>query len=126
MSSWYDISGYEGIYQISEDKVVRSLDRIVNGRKVIGKTLNGPNLSKDVHAIRLSKDGHRKTFSLNELFGLRIVPKSKRDVKVRCVDENRIFSSETAAAAYYGMHVSSVSDCIHDGKFHCGHSFERV
>lgn len=126
MNNWYDITGYEGMYQISEDKIVRSLDRVVNGRKVSGKTLNGPNLSKDVHAIRLSKDGNRKTFSLNELFELRVMPKSRRDVKVRCIDEDMIFSSETEAASYYGMHVSSVSDCIHDGKYHCGHSFERV
>lgn len=126
MNSWYDISGYEGMYQINEDKIVRSLDRVINGRKVLGKTLNGPNLSKDVHAIRLSKNGDRKTFSLNELFSLRVLPKSKRHVKVRCIDEDKIFDSETAAATYYGMHVSSVSDCIHDGKYHCGHCFERV
>lgn len=126
MNTWYDISGYEGIYQINDDKIVRSLDRVVNGRKVYGKIMNGPNLSKTVHAIKLSKDGTRKSFSLNELFDLRILPKSKRVVCVKCIDDGRIFTSESAAAIYYGMHVSSVCDSIHDGKHHRGHAFERV
>jgi len=129
-SKWYDIIGYEGLYQISDEKLVRSLDRVINGRKFSGKMLSGPNLSKDVKAIKLSKDGNRKTFSLNELFELRckddVKTKVKRSVKIKCVDDGNIFSSETEAAKYYGMHVSSVSDCIHDGKHHCGHAFERL
>lgn len=127
-SSWYDISGYEGMYQISDDKVVKSLDRIIHGRTVHGKVLSSSNLSKDVRAIKLSKDGVRKSYSINELFDLRIVPKALNSlkVKVRCIDDDKEFLSETEASLYYGMHVSSVSDSIHDGKYHCGHKFERV
>lgn len=128
MDMWYDISGYKGMYQISEDRIVRSLDRIINGRKVHGKTLNGPNLSRSVRAIKLSRDGERKSFSLDELYELRIISKQTpiAKVKVKCVDEDREFPSETAASIYYGMHVSSVSDSIHDGKYHCGHKFIRI
>lgn len=121
---WYDIKGYEGIYQISSTNLIRSLNRIVNGRKISGKMISVPNISTDIKAIRLTKEGTRKTFSIDDLLNLRIL--KKRSVKVRCIDEGKEFPTETAAAEYYGMHVSSVSDCLHDGKEHCGHRFERI
>lgn len=61
---WKEIKGYEGSYQISNKGRVKSLDRVVNGRKLKGKILsaNGNRYLKVIlykNNIGKNKDVHR-------------------------------------------------------------------
>lgn len=40
IEEWRDIRGYEGLYQVSNTGLVRSLDRKVNGKFLRGKMLS--------------------------------------------------------------------------------------
>ena len=56
---WRDVVGYEGLYQVSSDGRVRSLDRVSCGRRLKGKMLH-PTISKIGYpVVNLYKNGKR-------------------------------------------------------------------
>lgn len=73
---WKDVEGYEGIYQVSDTGLVRSLDRVSinktkNGKdrpcKLKGRILK-PHTRKDGRlSVAFSKNGKLKTFSVHVL-----------------------------------------------------------
>lgn len=71
---WKDIIGYEGLYQVSNEGIVRSLDRNIqsNGchkksRFWEGKIIK-PNIQKNgYYGVRLSKDGVIKRYLIHRL-----------------------------------------------------------
>jgi hypothetical protein len=72
---WRDITSYEGLYQVSNTGLVRSLPRTVfvhrNGRQsrlaIVGKILAPGQIQGGLRVVCLSKGNKRKTFSLARL-----------------------------------------------------------
>lgn len=73
MEIWKDIPGYEGLYQASNLGMVRSLDRMVNGRKGFYRIIKGKILTPHIAppypgqkprwSAMLTKDKHTRTIS---------------------------------------------------------------
>ena len=64
---WKDIEGYEGMYKVSSEGRVKSLNRINNaGHKLKGKILKTPTSSRYLVVV-LSKDGKSTTKSVHRL-----------------------------------------------------------
>ena len=88
-----DIKGYEGLYQISEDGVVRSLDRVttgVNGREYYNKgvTLKSSN-NKGYLQVRLYKDNGSRTIPIHRLIATTYVPNPNNLPQVNHKDGNK-------------------------------------
>lgn len=71
MEIWKDIEGYEGLYRISSNGIIKSLDRVVNNNGGYDYR-KGRVLKQDVDRggymqIHLCKDGKRKTLKLHRL-----------------------------------------------------------
>ena len=83
---WRDITGYEGIYQISNLGRVRSLDRISidkNGRKFSKKgSMRKVSKSKGYSIIGLSKDNKQKMHLVHRLVAKEFIPNSRREATV--------------------------------------------
>lgn len=74
MSQWREVSGYEGLYLVSDEGQIFSLPRIVNkgeieyvrGGKILSPSLRGRgNLT--YYFVCLTKDGNRKSHSVHRL-----------------------------------------------------------
>lgn len=66
---WRYIKGYEGLYEINEEAVVRRLDgKGVDGRRVSTHVVMSSRTKKGTRYIALWKDGKRKTYMLHKLY----------------------------------------------------------
>lgn len=81
MEEWRDIEGYEGIYQVSNEGRVRSLDRYVNGNGRNGclKLVKSKILKQSLHPfgywqVNLHKDGVQKTEKIHQLVAKTFIP----------------------------------------------------
>mgnify|MGYP003104396177 CR=1 FL=1 len=61
---WRDIKGYEGLYEINENAVVRRVD----GRKVSTHVVVSSRTKKGTRYIALWKEGGRRTYMLHKLY----------------------------------------------------------
>ena len=85
---WVDIKGYEGLYQVSNQGRVRSLDREVKhskgGYKIErGKILKGIISGGGYIAVTLNKDGVPNQFKVHRLVAETFIPNTENK---RCVD----------------------------------------
>lgn len=95
MALFKDISGYEGMYQVSDDGKVIALARAVpNGKKVLHRKqsvltphLRGKN-GLDYYAVTLSRKGKPKTFSIHRLVAQAFLPNPDELPEVNHKDEN--------------------------------------
>lgn len=76
---WTDVYGYEGLYQVSTEGNVRSLDRTTvtkNGRemKFEGKTLKFKTDKDGYKQVSLSKEGKQKSFQVHRLVMINFLP----------------------------------------------------
>lgn len=66
---WRDIKGYEGLYEINENAVVRRVDGTgIDGRKVSTHVVMSSRTKKGTRYIALWKEGSRKTYMLHKLY----------------------------------------------------------
>ncbi|MBU5479803.1 NUMOD4 domain-containing protein [Blautia sp. MSJ-19] len=66
---WRDIKGYEGLYEINEDAVVRRVDGTgIDGRKVSTHVVVSSKTKKGTRYIALWKEGSRRTYMLHKLY----------------------------------------------------------
>ncbi len=82
---WLDITGYEGLYQVSNYGHIKSLDRYVrcmNGTRFIKGQSISPNFSGRYGYFDLSVDGIGRTVHVHRLVALHFVqnPDNKSDV----------------------------------------------
>ena len=97
MEEWRDIDGYEGLYQVSSEGRVRSLDRYVektlkNGNKYMSY-LKGEIKSKIGHKngyepYALHKDGKLKAFLIHQLVAKAFIPNPNGYTVVHHKDHN--------------------------------------
>ena len=64
---WKDIEGYEGLYQVSDTGLVRSLNRVVGNRTLQGKILSLKTNTSGYFIVALCKEGKPKNFLVSRL-----------------------------------------------------------
>lgn len=66
---WREIKGYEGLYEINENAVVRRMaGRGSDGRRISSHVVASSKTRKGTRYIALWKDGDRKTFMLHKIY----------------------------------------------------------
>lgn len=87
---WKDISGYEGIYQVSNMGNVRSLDRLDNrGRITHGRELAHKRDGGNYHQVALCKDGKQIYRHIHRLVCEAFLPNPDNKPTVNHIDENK-------------------------------------
>lgn len=89
MEKWKDIVGYEGMYQVSDNGSVRSIDRIINGKIAHGKILATWFDRKGYEVVGLWKDGVRKNQRVHRLVAEAFLPNPKRFCEVNHKNESK-------------------------------------
>jgi hypothetical protein len=90
---WYDIPKWEGEYQISSMLRVKSLDRVIQGKKnarfcksrilPVSITWNG------YHTVKFNNNGKQKTMYIHRLIALAIIPNPQNKKEVNHKDGNK-------------------------------------
>ena len=65
---WKDIESYEGHYQISNMKRIKSLERISNNGKLLREKILKNSKHGNYEIVWLSKDGEQKMFYIDRLY----------------------------------------------------------
>lgn len=66
---WKSIRGYEGLYEINENAVVRRMDGVgSDGRKVSAHVVVASRAQNGMRYIALWKDGKRRTYMLHKIY----------------------------------------------------------
>lgn len=90
---WKDVSGYEGLYQVSSFGNVRSLDReiIMNGGKITRRKgkMKKTSITRGYPIIGLSKDGKAKKYLVSRLVAIHFIENAENKPEVNHVDENK-------------------------------------
>jgi len=92
MEKWKDVSGYEGLYQVSSYGRVKSLERLVSHRlcgmqKVSEKILKQGNATGGYKCLNLSKNNIKKSISAHRLVALTFIPNPLNLPEVNHIDE---------------------------------------
>jgi hypothetical protein len=87
---WKQISGYEGMYEISDIGRARSVDRIgPDGKNYKGKPLTPALNRTGYYFVRLRKDGHTKSFKIHRLVAMNFIPNENDKSEVNHIDGNK-------------------------------------
>ena len=91
---WKDIKGFEGIYQISNQGRVRSLDRVVIFKNGASRKYKGQILSKMIskygyERVDLRMNGKHKIYSVHRLVAEAFIPNPEGKETVNHKDENK-------------------------------------
>ena len=94
METWKDIKGYEGIYQVSDEGRVRSLDREVgshhnSAKKIKGKIKKTTVNNRGYLQVSLSKDGKISTKKIHRLVWLAFNGEIPQGLQVNHIDEDK-------------------------------------
>ena len=94
IEEWKDIKGYEGLYQISNNGNVRSLDKYVNhsrkGKRLIkGKIMSATDNGKGYKIVGLKKEGKRRNHYIHRLVADAFIPNPDKKNCVNHIDYNR-------------------------------------
>lgn len=93
--NWKDIEGYKGLYQISSNGAIRSLDRDIKyktGRiqHIKGKIRKLKINNRGYQIVSLFKNDKEKTFLVHRLVALHFLPNPKNLNEVNHIDENKL------------------------------------
>ena len=113
---WKDIAGYEGVYQVSNTGLVRSLDRYTEGGRFFSGRLMAQSKDKDGYLILgLYSNRKGKTFKVHRLVAKAFVDNPYNLPEVNHIDEdktnNHADNLEWCSTAYnltYGHRL----DCV--------------
>lgn len=91
---WKDVPGYEGIYQVNNIGVVKSLDRFVvfkNGQRSFrsGKTLVSIKTHKRCHKVFVSKNGKTRGMFVHRIVAMAFIPNPENKPQVNHINGNR-------------------------------------
>ena len=123
---WKPITGYEGLYEVSDNGIVKSIRRVNNSGRSYGKRMIGGYIlrqmaDKDGYKfVCLSKNGVRKPFRVHRLVAVAFLDNPKHLSIVNHKNENkadnRVSNLEWCSVAYNN----------HYGKGYCEHRFLKV
>ena len=85
MEIWKDIEGYEGLYQVSNQGRVKSLDYHCTGKE---RTLK-QQITRGYYQVRLCKNGEQKFYRVHRLVAKAFVSGYKDGYVVNHIDENK-------------------------------------
>ena len=75
MEIWKDIAGYEGLYKVSDQGVIKRVDSFgLDGRKLYEKRLYGGSYSNGYEFVCLAKDGEYKPHMIHRLVAIAFLP----------------------------------------------------
>lgn len=83
---WKEIEGYEGLYQVSTEGQVRSLNYNHTGKT---KILQQDTSKRGYKRVRLCKNGKSKPYSVHRLVALAFIPNPNNLPQVNHKDENK-------------------------------------
>lgn len=87
---WKDISGYEGLYQISSTGKIKGLPRVTVQNQILKERMLVPNvLNNGYLQITLYKDGKHKSFLVHRLVANAFIPNPENLPEVNHKDENK-------------------------------------
>lgn len=111
---WKWVSGYEGLYEVSNSGVARSVGRMVKRRGGKYHTVNGAKLSPftlpaGYKYIKLCKGGTTKGFSIHRLVAMAFIPNPDNKPQVNHIngkrDDNRIENLEWVTVSENHLHA---------------------
>lgn len=119
---WRPVVGYEGLYEVSSEGTVKSLDRFCNARSGVAKQfIRGRVLTPIVNAqgycrLNLCNEHGRKAVFLHRIVAEAFLPKPFWATQINHIDENKLNNSvdnlEWCDAKYncnYGSHKQKLS-----------------
>lgn len=95
---WKNVPGYDGIYQVSSNGRVRSLDRCImiksesnrqTSRFIKGVILK-PVLVRGYQAVTMSKNGHARLMKIHRLVAKAFIPNPNNKTQVNHKDGNKL------------------------------------
>lgn len=91
---WKPVSGYEGMYEVSDEGRVRSLDRVVKGRVGNNRLFPGKILSPETtyqgyKRVRLSREGKTRRFTVHSLVAQAFIGDYPDGLVINHIDENK-------------------------------------
>lgn len=89
MEIWRDIEGYEGLYQVSSDGRVKSLEKVNNNHLVKEKILKSGNNGMGYLFVVLSKEGKIKNYTIHRLVAQAFLPNPDNLPQVNHKDEDK-------------------------------------
>jgi hypothetical protein len=117
---WLPIVGYEGLYEVSNDGQVKSIDRIVvypdgkQPRKFKGKLLKQClNVNKTYYGVRLSKQGKTKLWLTHQLVAIAFLGKKPKGCLVCHGPKGNLCNEVTNLS--YGTPKQNAADQSRDG-----------
>ena len=91
---WKDIKGYEGLYQVRNLGRVKSLDRVVNGKKLKGRFISLNVDTKKYLFVWLNNGNKKKMFRVHRLVATMFIPTIKGKEYIDHIngirDDNRV------------------------------------
>lgn len=85
--TWKDVEGYEGLYQVSNTGLIRSLDRFDNTNKYLkGRTLRPGKKETGYLLVVLCKEGHRAIRTVHRLVAAAFIPNPNNLPQVNHID----------------------------------------
>jgi hypothetical protein len=125
---WQEIPGYEGLYEVSTDGRVRSIDRMITdslGRSRIQKGMPKKPWTDDggYERVELCKNGRRSGLGVNRLVALTFLPPPlPGQIEVRHLDCNP--GNNRVENLSWGTHSENVRDTIRLGRYRNGNSYK--
>jgi hypothetical protein len=109
MEVWKDVKGYEGIYKINENGVIKSLKRKSQGHLTSVDKIIKPELDKKgYYSYRLSKNGKSKRYSLHRLLAISFIDNPNNHRVVNHKDgnplNNNLSNLEWCSYSYNSFH----------------------
>lgn len=99
MTNWKSVKGYEGLYEVSDDGFVRSLERMTTGKDGVSKPVHSrtlrlnPSMITKRHpnahyTVELWKDNKRKRMSIHRIVGEAFISNPEGKPQINHIDGN--------------------------------------
>ena len=86
---WKPVEGYEGLYEVSNTGIVRSLERFDNGVHVPSTVLK-PSKNNRYAYVKLYRHSQHKIFRVHRLVALAFIPNPNNKPQVNHIDGNKM------------------------------------